>query len=162
MSLNNISLPPQLVADLYHHSLVGGNTSAVPQTPPVPFLGKGGKNILIVVNQPSVPYLPDAELAFLTKVLTACQLGLVDIAIVNWSKAPHHDVPAMLQQFGAKAVILFDVAPVEFGLLDTAPPFTMQQHDGAQFVAAPALSQIEETREARQQLWLALKELFGL
>ena len=69
MSLNNISLPPQLLVDLYQNVLVQSNASAMPVKELIPFLGKNGKNILILVNKKDSPYLPDKELAFLTTVL---------------------------------------------------------------------------------------------
>lgn len=160
MNLNNISLPPQLIVDLYHHSLVEGTATAVSQTPPVHSLGKGSKGILIIVNKPDVPYLPDNELEFLTKVLTACQLGLADAAIVNWSKVPHHDTEAMLEQFGANAVLLFDVEPTLFQLPADLPLYTCYPFQNRNYVTAPALYQIEKTKEAKVQLWTALKQLF--
>ncbi|HET7896421.1 MAG TPA: hypothetical protein VFL47_02090, partial [Flavisolibacter sp.] len=159
MSLNNISLPSQLLADLYHHTLIGDTATAVPQTTPVSFLGKNGKQILIVVNQPEVPYLPDSELSFLTKILTACQLGLVDVAIVNWSKIGQNTAGAVIEQLQAKAVILFDVDPTLFGLPANLPPFSVVGNDEVKYVAAPALQQIEKTREAKNQLWMALKQV---
>lgn len=160
MSLNNISLPSHLIVDLYQHSLVGSTATAMPQNPPVPFLGKGGKNILIVVNQSNVPFLPDAELAFLTKVISACQLGLMDVAIVNWQKMPHHDTEALITQFSAKAVILFGIDPAPFNLPSNLPLYTVHAAGNRQFVAAPALNEIEKTKEAKGQLWIALKQLF--
>jgi len=162
MSLNNISLPSQLLADLYQHALVGGHATAMPQTAAAPFLGKNGKNILIVVDQPNVPYLPDHELAFLTKVLTACQLGLLDVAIVNWQKLPQPNAGALLQQFKAKSVILFDLDPTLFGLAPDQVLYQVQKESETAFVAVPALREIEKTKEAKHQLWMALKELFGL
>jgi DNA polymerase III psi subunit len=161
MNLNNISLPSHLIADLYHHSLVEGNATAMPQTPPVPSLGKGGKGILIVVNKPDVPYLPDSELDFLTKVLLACQLSLADVAIVNWQKAPHHDAESMLEQFKARHIILFDLDAEQFGLPSDLPPYSVYLVQEKRFVAAPSLHQIEKTKEAKGQLWAALKQLFG-
>lgn len=160
MNLNNISLPPQLIADLYHHSLVEGEAIAVPQTTPVPSLGKGRKGILIIVDKPDVPYLPDNELEFLTKVLTACQLGLADVAIVNWRKAPHHDTDSMLEQFDASTVLLFDVEPTLFQLPTNLPLYTCYPLQNRNYVAAPALHQIEKTKEAKAQLWTVLKQLF--
>lgn len=162
MSLNTISISPQLLADLYPHSLVSGAAPAAAQATVLPSLGKNGKNILIVVNQTDVPYLSDGELAFLTKILTACQLSLMDVAIVNWAKAPHQDQNAVLAQFGAKAVILFDLSPELFGLPQALPPYTVHSDDDVRFVAAPPLHQIEKTKEAKNQLWIALKQLFGL
>jgi DNA polymerase III psi subunit len=162
MNLNNISLSPHLIADLYHHSLVEGHATAMPQTPPVLSLGKGGKGILIVVNKPDVPYLPDSELDFLTKVLLACQLSLADVAIINWNKAPHHDAESVMEQFKARHVILFDLNAAQFGLPSNLPPYSVYPVHDRRFVAAPSLHQIEKTKEAKGQLWVALKQLFGL
>jgi hypothetical protein len=145
---------------LYQHALVGDTASAVPQRPAVPVLGKAGKNILIVVNKPDTPFLPDGELEFLTKILTACQLGLADVAIVNWHKAPHQNTAAIMEQVSAKEVILFDTDPALFGLPSDLSRFTVTTLQNRQFVAAPALKEIEKTREAKQQLWLSLKQLF--
>lgn len=162
MNLNNISLPPQLIADFYQHALVSDTETALPQTPPVTALGKGGKGILIFVNKPDVPYLPDNELEFLTKVLSACQLGLADVAIINWNKATHQDTAAIMEQFGAKEVILFDVDPVYFHLPAGLPVYSVYPFQKRQFVAAPALQQIEESKESKGQLWTVLKKLFCL
>ncbi|NTS43598.1 hypothetical protein HRG84_22150 [Flavisolibacter sp. BT320] len=163
MSLNNISLPSQLLADLYHDSLVEGTATPVPVTKTtVPYLGKNGKNILIVVNKPDVPYLPDAELSFLTKILTACQLSLLDVAIVNGNRFDGEDATEALTQTAARFVILFDVAPTLFGLPAQTPLFTVQAADGLPFVAAPALNKIESSKEAKGQLWISLKQLFGI
>jgi len=162
MSLNNISLPSQLIADLYHHSLVGDTATAVPQKTPVSFLGKNKKNILILVNQPDVPFLPDAELSFLTKVLTACQLALIDVAIVNWNKSANQDAAALQDQFHSKYAIFFDVNPSVLDLPAGAPLYSVQRRDDFSFVAAPALNEIEKTREAKNDLWVALKQLFGI
>ena len=95
MSLNNISLPPQLLADLYQHVLVQGTATAMHVKESIPFLGKNGKNILIVVNKKEAVYLPDTELGFLTTVLSACNLDLSHVAIVNW----HHLKEKKLHQY---------------------------------------------------------------
>lgn len=162
MSLNNISLSPQLITDLYHLALVGNTATAELPKAAVPVLGKNAKHILLVVNKPNLPFLPDSELDFLTKVLTACQLGLGDVAIVNWSKMPQQDAEDLLEQVPAKQVILFDVEPSLFGLPEALAPYTISALQNREFVAAPALKEIEKTREAKQQLWMALKQLFAV
>jgi hypothetical protein len=161
MSLNDISLPSQLVADLYQHALVGDTATAMPQKKPISFLGKAGKGILIVVNKPDVPYLPDNELSFLTKVLTACQLGLMDVAIVNWSSS-QEDAKVIISQFNARSVILFDVEPAQFSLPSDLPMYSVHATAGTKIVVAPSLKEIESSKEAKGQLWAALKELFGV
>ena len=163
MRLNNISLPSQLVADLYRHALVDGTATPVPVKPAtVSFLGKNGRNILIAVNKPEVPYQPDSELSFLTKVLTACQLSLMDVAIVNWSQLPQQDASTVMEQTAARFVILFGLDPSAFALPGNTPLFSIQSSNGRSFVAAPALDDIERTKEAKGQLWAVLKQLFGI
>lgn len=181
MSLNNIALSSQLIADLYQHSLVGDTASAVPQPArattetkaapaenagqakaPTPFLGKNGKQILIVVDKPNIPFLPDGELEFLTKILTACQLGLADVAIVNWNRLSQPDADALATELRAQAIILFNIAPALFGLSPATPMYSVMSQENRRFAVAPALGEIEKSREAKQQLWMALKQLFGV
>lgn len=162
MSLNNISLPPQLIADLYHHALVQDTARAMPAKKGVTFLGKNEKNILIAVNKADAPYLPDNELAFLTNVLSACQLGLSDVAIVNWKNVSERNPDRLFEQIIANKVILFDVEPKTFGLTSDIHEYLVVKHDVRQFVAAPPLSEIEKSKEAKKQLWMALKQLFSI
>jgi len=162
MSLNNISLPSRLVADLYQNVLVQGTASAVPVKKDVPFLGKNGKHILIVVNKADAPYLPDNELSFLTNVLSACQLGLMDVAIVNWNHLEEKNPEFLFQQLKSRQVILFDVEPSAFDLPTNLQQYAVAKNDMHQFVAAPSLSEIEKNKEAKKQLWMALKQLFGI
>jgi hypothetical protein len=162
MSLNNISLPSHLLVDLYQNVLVQGTASAVPVKKPVAFLGKNGKQILILVNNADVPYLPDNELSFLTNVLSACQLGLMDVAIVNWNNLEDKNPDELFRQLKSKQVILFDVEPSAFGLPSNLQQFAVVKNDRHQFVAAPSLSAIENNKEAKKQLWMALKQVFGI
>lgn len=163
MSLNNISLPPQLIADLFQHSLVEDTATPVPaKKPAITYLGKNGKNILIVVHKTDVPYLPDAELSFLTKVLTACQLSLMDVAIVNGNHLQPPDAANAIEQTAARFVIFFNVNPAMFDLPAPTPLYTVQAAGNLSFVAAPDLSILEQSKEAKGQLWAALKQLFGI
>lgn len=162
MSLNNISLPSQLLADLYQNVLIQGSASAVPVKEEVPFLGKNGKNILIVVNKNDAPFLPDKELSFLTNVLLACQLGLADVAIINWNKLAEKNVDEIFEQLKSKDVLLFNTDPSLFGLPENVEQYAVRKTEGRQFVVAPSLTEIEKNKEAKKQLWLSLKQLFGI
>lgn len=181
MSLNNISFSSQLIADLYRHALVGDTASGVPQpvkpTPaataapvetaeqakaPTPFLGKNGKQILIIVDKPNIPFLPDGELEFLTKILTACQLSLADVAIVNWNRLPQPDAGALATEFRAREIILFNISPALFGLSPATPMYSVAGLENRRFAVAPALGEVEKSRDSKQQLWMALKQLFGV
>lgn len=160
MSLNNISLPSRLLADLYQNVLLQDTARAVPVKKDVPFLGKNEKNILIVVNKTDAPYLPDNELSFLTNVLSACGLGLMDVAIVNRAGLEEKNPDDIFEHFGSKEVILFDVEPSAFNFPASVQQYAVGKNDKHQFVVAPSLSEIEKTKEAKKQLWTALKQLF--
>jgi DNA polymerase III psi subunit len=161
MSLNNISLPLQLLADLYQNVLVQDTATAMPVKEPIPFLGKNGKNILILVNKKDSPYLPDKELSFLTTVLSACGLDLSHVSIVNWTKLREKNASNVLEQLSPKQVLLLDVEPSSLGFV-SGELFSVQKQGNIQFVEAPSLSEIEKTKQAKSQLWVALKQLFCL
>lgn len=161
MGLNNISLPSQLLADLYQNVLVQDNATAMPVEEPIPFLGKNGKTILILVNKKDSLYLPDKELSFLTTVLSACQLDLSHVAIVNWHKLKEKNADVLFEQLSPKQVLLLDVEASSFGFPPTEL-FSVQKKDNMHFVAAPSLAEIEKTKQAKSQLWVALKQLFCL
>ena len=162
MSLNNISLPSSLIADLYQNALVQDTARAVPVKKNLSFLGKNGKNILIVVNKSEVAYLPDNELNFLSNVLLACQLSLADVAIVNWQNSGNQQPQHIIEQLNSAQIILFDVQPALFGLNNDTPHFSITKTDNVPVVTAPSLSEIEKNKEHKKQLWMSLKTLFGI
>ena len=161
MSLNNISLSPQLLAELYHRSLVEGNAHTVHQKKAIPFLGQARKHILIIVSHKAAPFLPDKELAFLTTVLSACGLDLSHVAIVNWHTIKENG-ELVLEQFQPKQILFLDVAPEVVGFPSNLPYYKVLENNTVQFVAAPSLSEIEKTKPAKSQLWISLKQLFCL
>ena len=87
MELNSIRLPASVVADLYKDTLV--ETENEQKTIPVQdikefiYLGSNKKNILICVKYPAVKHIPDIHLDFLNTMLTACNLSIEDIIILN-------------------------------------------------------------------------------
>lgn len=161
MSLNNIQLQPQLLADLYTHSLLQSSTTSVPETATVKYLGKNQKNILVIVQQSSVPFLPDEELSFLTNILSACNLSLADIAILNSNGLPVERLENAIEA-DAKTVILFGIDPLSIGLPINFPFFQLQQFNKRMYLYSPPLSEIEKDKPLKMKLWNALKNLFGI
>ena len=174
MSLNQINLTPQLLTDLYANALIETHAIAVPSEEPpaesaksvatqtINFLGNNRKHILVIVNDDRVTYLTDQELTFFTKVLGACELGLEDVAIVNWSHLPNKNYQALLDELQSKTVLLFNLTPIEFGLPLHFPPFQTQEFDQRIYLQAPSLASIEQDVTAKKQLWTALKKLFSI
>lgn len=100
MSSDKILLPDFLIADLYKDCLVDAGTvgmeininraTATATTKDetsnkekIKYLGKNGKNIIVVISEPATDFLAEEELALLTGILKACQFSLSDIAIIN-------------------------------------------------------------------------------
>lgn len=161
MSLNNLSLTPQLIADLFSDSLIENfRPSTIEQT--VKFLGKNEKNILILVSEEEVAFLEDNELNFLSTVLGACKLSVADIAIVNLYHVGSLNYRDFIKQLNAKKVLLFDVEAQTIDLPFNFPHFQIQQFDQCTYLSAPALKNIETDKALKTQLWNCLKKLFGL
>ena len=161
MSLNDIRLTPQLLADLFGTTLIETDQKTTAQTG-VKALGGNAKNILIVVKNDSKDILPGAEQAFLLSILTACKLGLEDVALINWQTIDELGYKDLLHQFESRFVLLFDVTPVQFGLPMDFPHFQIQAFDSRQYLFAPALHAIQEHKGTKGELWTALKKLFLL
>lgn len=164
MSLNNLSLSPQLLADLYQNVLVQSTASNVPVKPQakttVNFLGENKKNILVVVDKANAAFLPDDELAFLTRVLKACELSLADVAIVNWNNISEKNGQAIIAELASKEVLLLGVEPSPFGLPDNTHFYVINTVKNVQYVVAPSLREMEKIESVRRKLWAALKKLF--
>src|SRR5688572_15397845 len=155
MSLNKVTLPAFVIAELYADSLVlEKDTGEIKKQLKVApgevtekkTLGDNLKNILILVNNPGLTHLPDGDLKFLTGILSACKLTLADVVIVNISNYPLSGYKELTAQFKSKIVFLFDVSPVEFGLPMDFPPYQIQPFAGSSFLYAPSLRTLENDR----------------
>ena len=87
MSLDNIQLPPIVLQALFNKTLVEDISIQIQNTASpkkmLAFLGKNEKQIIIIVSNEEVLYLPDEQLSFLLGVLAACKLTMEDVAIIN-------------------------------------------------------------------------------
>jgi hypothetical protein len=162
MSLNDIQLRPQLLAGLYACTLIETNATTMPDARPYKYLGNNLKNITLVVDYNSVPFLPDEELSFLTSILSACKLSLADLAIININKSDTAAVENALRQLNPASVLLFGVDPLSLGLPINFPHFQLQQFDKRKYLYSPSLSELENDKGLKTKLWNCLKVLFHL
>ena len=172
MSLNTIKFNTSDIALLFKNSLI--EVSPVNEiVPPVSsrvepistdwkFLGENKKKTIIVVNYDSAEIIPDKRLAFLTKLLAACNLNLADVAILNFHNYKSSDFDNILAHFKPKVVILFDTDPGEFGMPMVFPQFQVQGYKDAVFVSSPSLEIIEPDKTLKGSLWVCLKKIFNL
>lgn len=192
MSLNNIELPDSIIGELYKDNLLyaPGFVSGAPATPPAAtaapvvqqpapepvaarqpapgtykFLGNNRRKITILVNAPGSIFLPDDQLAFLTKILEACQMNIGDVAIVNHAVSPAV-IATLQQQLTPAFTLLFGLEPVALGLPISFPPFKIQSYDACTYLAAPPLEQLvqpgEESKLLKSKLWVCLKTMFNV
>ncbi|WP_346238767.1 hypothetical protein ABDK00_004940 [Niabella insulamsoli] len=173
MSLNEITLSPYLLAQLYPSSL----TASASQPPTAPtaadaqnenptsnwkFLGNNDKKVLIVVNYSQSVHLPDPQLEFLTQLLKACQLGLSDVALINFNNYEKIDSDAIRNHFDASAILMFGVTPHDFNLPFDIPAYQVQKFAGYTVIHAPALENLQTDKPGKGKLWTGLKQIFNL
>lgn len=172
MSLKNLELPDFVLAELYRSVLVEGKETVSPLESEQPlsaggikFLGSNSKKVVIVVNNPTQVFLSEGDLAFLTRILSACNLNLGDIALINAATSPV-DGDSIHAQLHPSAMILLGIDPGELSLPFNFPSFKIQPHGGCNYLHAPAVEELNQiTSEAKTlkgQLWLCLKQLFNV
>lgn len=163
MGLNNLQLTSHLLTKLYHNTLVETkNASAVPEKPLLKHLGNNKKSIAIIISNPNNPFLPDDELTFLTNILLACKLDLADIALINSNGAEAEAVEEKLDDLKAKTVLLIGVSPSSINLPINFPHFQVQKFAGRTYLFAPELTELQENKALKMNLWNSLKTIFGL
>ncbi|MEO7922173.1 MAG: hypothetical protein ABIR30_00695 [Chitinophagaceae bacterium] len=176
MDLNHIELPASVIAGLYTDHLVETNDMPAPNRAqamtvtneneennkyPWKYLGKNQKQILVIIDNPGITYLPDHELAFLTGILNACKLSIDDTAIFNIANQSS-SYKELLVFFKSRIVLLFDVEPSNFGLPMNFPPYQIQAFANNSFLFSPSLRELENDRVEKSKLWVCLKRLFNL
>lgn len=166
MSLNNLSLPANLVTELYRNSLI----SEVPvfserKTKPgeeVRFLGENRKHILVIVNDPESVHIADEQLSFLTKLLASTDHSLADVAIINLNQLKTVNPAGITQQLKSRLVFLFGVEPTDFGLPVSFPQFQVQALNKVQYLFSPSLNELEKDKLSKSKLWVCLKRIFNI
>lgn len=162
MSLNDIQLHPRMLTEMYPDVLVETGTITVPDSTPITYLGENQKNILIVVSSITDTYLPDGDLAFLTSILSACQLGLADISLINIYGKTETEIQQAIQHTNAQKILLFGVEPVTIGVQQPLPYFQIQPFAQRTLLNSPGLYEIAQEKPLKSKLWASLKLLFGL
>lgn len=174
MSLQEITLPPFIIADLYKDVLVEtttntnikeANRSIVDTHFEIKSLGENKKNISIVVSDRSAVYLADEKLELLSKLLAACKLNIADVAIINTSDTPVK-YNQIKEKLTPKHLLLFGIDIKQFEIPMVFPEYRIQNYDNCQIVISTGLENLlgndENTRIQKSKLWLCLKTMFNV
>lgn len=166
MSLDNIQLPPLSIQELYKRVLTGlesENTIKKKLTSTnITFLGENKKHILVLVNNIDVLYLPDEELNFLLGILSACQLTMEDVGIINMNSYKGITYIDFSAELKAEKIFLFGVNPIDIALPLAFPNFQVQLYTNQTYLSAPMLSSLKDDRIEKGKLWICLKQIFAI
>ncbi|MEY2811126.1 MAG: hypothetical protein RI991_121 [Bacteroidota bacterium] len=115
---------------------------------------------VLVFHHHAQKELPSSQLALLEAILNACKLNTTQVMI--YSKNDTHATPlnALLEKYQPQKIILFGVDPAAIGLPIHFPVFQIQQYQQAQYLHAPSLTDLENEKQLKIQLWQKLKLLF--
>ncbi len=148
------------MVDMYGHVLVDGYVQNKDTPVITPSLGENRKGILIVVNEAEHPFLSEANLAFLTTILSACALSLQDVAIIN-SHQMQAGVDDLQAQFSPKKILLLNIDAALFSLA-AVDNYVVSKASTLDYLLAPSLDAIQTSQDEKRKLWAGLKQLFCL
>ena len=167
MSIDNIRIPNSLYKSLYKNNLVDlqkkstytGDSSTKSH---IAFLGGNEKHVIFLVKNDECKFLNDSELNFLSSLLSACNITMADIAVINFSNSSKPDHNVISSQFKGSKVLCFGVSAGEIDLPFNIPYFQVQPFKEAQYIFSPSLEAIKADTEVKKQLWGGLQRLFNL
>ena len=171
MSLNDIQLQAKMLSDLYGDVLIAENAEHVGRpvtraegTAGIRSLGKNNKNYCFIVSYPKETFLPDDKMEVLIKIMQACRLTMDDIALLNIA-GNENNIEEIRGQFQPSKMVLLGVKPSDIRLPIQFPAYKPQSYAGCTYVYSDSLDLMDQSdsgRKIRGNLWVALKEMFGL
>ncbi len=180
MSLDDIKFSPFLVKKMYEKTLVVSSFAtkkndkidlAVKEELKetnngdenhIKYLGKNGKNILILVNEKDHIFLGDDELSFLLNVLSACGINMADAALVNIFTDNTINNEQLIHQFAPSVILFLGTEPQSLGFPMQIPLYQVQSYNKQQYLCAPSLQKLASDKDEKKFLWSALKKIFSI
>lgn len=165
MSLQQLQLDPYLLAQMYDQPIIPEMRSAQPAVekalPKVKYLGENQKNVLLLIQNESEAYLNDELFNLLTNILSACKLGMQEVALLNVAQYPGLTLADYKKVLPVQQCIIFAIPPEQLGL----PPmqtYQLETHLQIPVLYSDHLQLIATDKAAKGKLWMALKQLFGI
>jgi hypothetical protein len=165
MSLDNIQLPPLVLQQLFKDSLVALNTvqpKASIKAANYNYLGSFNKSILLLVEEKEAIHLQDEALAFVIKILTACNLTMQDVAILNISKNSQENYQQINTLLQPIIVLLLGVSPTQIDMPLSFPQFQIQSYNNQTYLFAPSVNTMMPDNELKKVFWNCLKQIFAV
>ncbi len=173
MSLINILLPGTLISELFKGNLVEipekekqkAASATTTHSMVLQYMGKNLNQTLVYVNYPREIFLPDKQMAFLGKMLRACNLNIEEIALINMA-AQEENHRYFLANLQPKLVFVFGAKDLVFPEKDDIDFFVPLNINGTTVITSPSLDilskQDPESKKLKSLFWASLKQLFNL
>lgn len=121
------------------------------------YIGDNNNYILLLS-----PYaLPNAEKDFLLKILSAVNLTLVNIALLDLSAYPGADIHQLKRFFACNKIISFGIPAQTLGIPAKVPDYHIFDHLDIAIVTANTLREISADNTKKAALWASLKQIFA-
>ena len=146
MSINNITLNPEMLTSLYTRYLVQEQANA-------PITTSISKPVTVVYGGQKSDKAADME--FLGGILKACHLSTTQVDIIEPSEA--NQISDLLLP-GMEKLLVFGAFSDPSGFIDFEPRLT----NNTLVLTAPALELISQSKELKMKLWNGLKTLFNI
>jgi hypothetical protein len=178
MGINDLTLSPALVAALYPETLIVSKelsgdlkitqTGLTPDPGKTiyPFLGQNQQALFcFLVSYPDNEFIPEPQLAFIQKILTACKYSLDDIAIINTGRK-QVEINKLVKQFDPRIIFLWGTGLDVTGIDQELPDMTITTWQNISIVPVEKtgmmLNENPEGIALKRDLWICLKKLFKL
>jgi len=166
MSIDKVPIPVFLYQSLFGKNLVNAKAETANSSINAPLaissLGGNEKKIIFLVDDPQNKFLADAQVKLIYDLLTACQLTMGDIALVNFSYNKPLTYKELIDQLQPKKVLMFGLTTGDLGLPFTIPFFQIQNFQERVYMLSPSVHDLRMNTELRKQLWACLQKIFNI
>ena len=166
MSLDNIPLPAFLFRSMFGNSLVDIKAditdNVIKEISEINFLGGNEKKIIFLFSDNQNKFLADIQMKFLYDLLTACQLTMGDIALVNFFHNKTITYRELIVHLQPKKILIFGIAANDFDLPFTIPFFQIQNFQDQVYMISPSIEELQMNTELKKQLWACLQKIFNI
>jgi DNA polymerase III psi subunit len=158
MEINTFALQQLLVGEdiyLINDVVEVAQPLTVTASPTTTPLYRPKHKVVILVNE-----LNPTDSELLEKILSAVQLTLQNVEIIEMSKNPNMDLSHIFTQKSVNQLISFGVMMSEVNLMLRLTPYQILESKGVKFISGVSLSDLQNDIPKKKLLWGALKEMF--
>ncbi|MHA4893245.1 hypothetical protein ACXZ1K_00730 [Pedobacter sp. PWIIR3] len=122
------------------------------------FLGKNGRNILLVVNDAENDVSNENGRELLRKIVKSINLTAADFALVNYARHQSATFEDMTSFFSSKLAFVFGVSPTQLGLAQH-PSNVVVTEGNVRVIFSDELQKLDQDLSTKKALWTVLQKL---